>query len=66
MVKKTVIVFVSLLAIAAAVAWTYYHQPEASQRFDLSPYRARGAGVAEETARLLGKKGLVSRAMTST
>src|SRR5205809_4246759 len=57
MIKKTIVPLVCLLLIAGAAAWIYYHQSGPSQRFDLSPYHALGAGVAEESAKLLGKKG---------
>ena len=59
MAKKTIVALISILAIAGAAAWIYYRQSGPSQRFDLSPYHALGAGVAEETAKLLGKKGQV-------
>jgi len=59
MVKKTLVAVSAILAVAGAAAWIYHIQSGPSQRFDLNPYRALGAGVAEETAKLLGKGGQV-------
>jgi hypothetical protein len=57
MAKQKILVLTSILAIAGAAAWIYYHQPGAPQRFELGPYQALGYGTGEETAKLLGKKG---------
>jgi len=59
MIKKTIGPLIAILAIAGAAVWIYRSQSGASQKFDLSPYNALGAGAAEETAKLLGNKGQV-------
>jgi hypothetical protein len=59
MIKKTMGPVIAILAIAGAAVWIYRSQSGASQKFDLSPYHALGAGAAEETAKLLGNKGQV-------
>ena len=57
--KNKLTPLLAILAIAAALAWIYRNQSGSSQKFDLNPYQALGAGVAEETAKLLGNKGSV-------
>ncbi len=59
MVKQTMGVLMAILAIAGSAAWIYYGPSSGSQKFDLNPYHALGAGVAEETAQLFGSKGQV-------
>ncbi len=57
--NKTITPLLAILVIAGAVAWIYRSQSGSSQKFDLNPYHALGAGVAEETVKLLGNKGSV-------
>src|SRR5687768_12758863 len=59
MIKKTIGPLILILVIAAAGVWIYRSQSGGSLKFDLNPYHALGAGVAEETAKLLGNKGQV-------
>lgn len=59
MTKKKIGGLIAILAIAGGTAGIYYSQSDASRKFDLNPYNALGAGVAEETAKLLGSKGQV-------
>ena len=58
MTKEKMVPLLAILVIAGAVAWIYRSR-SGSQKFDLSPYHALGAGTAEETAKLLGNKGSV-------
>jgi len=57
--RKAIGPLLLVIVIAGAVAWIYRSQSNRSQKFDLNPYHALGAGVAEETARLLGNQGSV-------
>jgi hypothetical protein len=57
--KRTMTPLLAILAIAGSVVWIYRSQSGSSQKFDLSPYQALGAGVAEETGKLIGNKGAV-------
>ena len=57
MAKKPIQLFLAIVAVAGAAGWAYYTSSGPSQKFDLTPYNALGAGVAEETAKLLGNKG---------
>jgi hypothetical protein len=50
---------VVLVVLTGIAAWLFFRQSDGSSNFDLSPYRALGVGVAEETAKLLGNKGSV-------
>lgn len=59
MLKKTIGPLLAILVIAGAVVSIYRGQSGGAQKFDLNPYRALGAGTAEETAKLLGNKGSV-------
>ena len=58
MAKKPIQLIVALVAVAAA-GWAYFNASDPSQKFDLTPYNALGAGVAEETVRLIGNSGAV-------
>ncbi len=58
MTKDKLFAVLAILVIAGAVAWIYRGQ-SGGQNFDLSPYRALGAGTAEETTKLLGNAGSV-------
>ena len=53
MTKEKLVPLLAILVIAGAVAWIYRSQ-SATQKFDLNPYHALGAGTAEETIKLLG------------
>jgi len=59
MQKKNAGIVVLLLAVIGAAVWYFWQQSTSATKFDLNPYRALGYGVAEETAKLLGKKGRV-------
>src|SRR5256885_15691136 len=59
MIKKTTLPFLCVLVTAAAAVWIYRTQFGVTQRFDQSPYRALGYGVAEETAKVIARKGQV-------
>jgi hypothetical protein len=58
MTKEKLVPVLAMLVIAGAVTWIYRSQSGA-QKFDLNPYKALGAGTAEETAKLLGNKSSV-------
>lgn len=58
MMKKTIGPLILILTIVGAAVWIYRSQTT-TQKFDLNPYQALGAGVAEETAKLLGNAGQV-------
>lgn len=58
MTKEKLVPLLAILVIAGAVAWIFRSQ-SGTQKFDLNPYQALGAGTAEETAKLLGNKGSV-------
>lgn len=58
MTKDKLLAVLAILVIAGAVVWIYRGQ-SGGQKFDLNPYRALGAGTAEETAKLLGNAGSV-------
>ncbi len=57
--KKKMVPLLAILAIVGSAVMIYRTQFSTAQKFDLNPYQALGAGVAEETAKLLGKKGSV-------
>lgn len=59
MTKEKLVPLLAILVIAGAATWIYRSQSGRSAKFDLNPYQALGAGVAEETAKLLGSKGSV-------
>ena len=59
MTKEKLLPLLAILVIAGAAAWIYRSQSAGAQNFDLNPYRALGAGTAEETAKLLGNTGVV-------
>ncbi len=59
MMKKSLGPLLAILVIGGAVVSIYRNQSGSSQKFDLGPYQALGAGVAEETTKLLGNKGSV-------
>ncbi|MBI3850172.1 MAG: hypothetical protein HY298_07770 [Verrucomicrobia bacterium] len=59
MIKKTIGPLILILVIAAAAVWIYRSMSDRSTNFNLNPYYALGAGVAEETGKLLGNKGQV-------
>lgn len=56
MTKEKMVPLLAILVIVGAVAWIYRSQ-SGTQKFDLNPYQALGAGAAEETAKLLDNKG---------
>lgn len=58
MTKEKLVPLLAILVIAGAAAWIFRSQ-SGTQKFDLNPYQALGAGTAEETARLLGNTGSV-------
>ena len=58
MTKEKLVPLLAVLVIAGAGAWIYRGQTS-TQKFDLNPYHALGAGTAEETAKLLGNTGAV-------
>src|SRR5436190_18717994 len=58
MTKDKLVTLLAVLVIASAGAWIYRGQTS-TQKFDLNPYRALGAGTAEETTKLLGNTGSV-------
>jgi hypothetical protein len=57
--KRTKDVIVGSLALGAAVAALYFGFAGRSPKLNLDPYEVLGAVTAEETAKLLGDKGLV-------
>jgi len=59
MAKNNSLKIVAVLLLAVVAVWLFYRQSDSSSKFDLSPYRALGAGAAEEAARLLASKGSV-------
>ena len=59
MAKNNLLKIIAVLVMAGIAAWLFYKQSDSSPKFDLSPYNALGAGVAEETSKLLGNKGSV-------
>lgn len=59
MAKKPIQLIVALVAVVAAMGWAYFNSSDSSQKFDLTPYNALGAGAAEETGRLIGNSGAV-------
>lgn len=57
--KKPIQLIFAFVVVVVAAVWAYHNASGPSQKFDLTPYNALGAGVAGETAKLLGGKGQV-------
>lgn len=57
--KKPLVIVLSLAAILGSVLWLYLGAAGRSPRIELTPYRALGEIAAQETGRLLDRKGEV-------
>lgn len=57
--KRSTSIFVAVIAVVAAAVSIYFALGGRSEKIDLDPYNALGAGTAEETAKLIGNKGQV-------
>ncbi len=57
--KKSIVIASLMVVIVGPLAWLYFAQSKQEQKIDLDIYQALGSVTAEETAKLIGKKGTV-------